>query len=52
MHLMDILKISSLFLIIFVGIVNIGIISNKLIFRRENYLEINLIYGMLILNFF
>ena len=51
MYLIDILKISSLFLIIFVGIINIGIISNKLIFKKENYLEINLIYGMMSLSF-
>jgi hypothetical protein len=51
MHLIDVLTISSLFIIIFVSVVNIGFISNKLIFKKENYLEINLIYGMLILSF-
>ena len=51
MFLMETFKISFLFLLIFIGVVNIGKISNNLIFKKKDYFEINLILGLITLSF-
>lgn len=52
MFLIETFKISFLFLLVFVGVFNIGKISNKLIFKNKDYFEINLILGLITLSFF
>ena len=51
MFLLETFKVSFLFLLIFIGVVNIGRISNKLIFKKENYVETNIILGLISLSF-
>ena len=51
MYLVETLKISFLFLIFIFGIFNIGKISNKLIFKKEDYVETNIILGLISLSF-
>ena len=51
MFLMETFKISFLFLLIFIGVVNIGKISDNLIFKKKDYFEINLILGLITLSF-
>ena len=50
MYLIEIFKILSLFLLIFIGIVNVGYISNRLFFKQKNFIEINIIFGILSLS--
>jgi len=51
MSLINIINLSFLFLIIFFGVINIGVISNKLIFKIDDYIENNIILGLLSLCF-
>ena len=51
MSLINIINLSFLFLIIFFGVINIGVISNKLIFKIDGYIENNIILGLLSLSF-
>lgn len=51
MFLLETIKISFLFLLIFIGVINIGKISNNLIFKKKNYFEINIILGLITISF-
>ena len=51
MSLINIINLSFLFLIIFFGVINIGVIFNKLIFKIDDYIENNIILGLLSLCF-